>query len=195
MTTAVLKNLTLYLERFPEERPRLAVLISQLEEDKGIDSRKNFRGHLTGSALCLDPASKKVLLVHHKSLDLWIQPGGHLEPGELPIDAALREFQEETGIGSFQLSPFHQDNHHPLDIDTHFIPANSKKNEPSHYHHDFLYLVISEGASARDINESINKEELHDHRWIDLDELSCGNYEEKLKRAASKLTASVVQFQ
>lgn len=193
MTTAVMKNLTLYLESFPEERQRLVILINQLEDDEGIDSRKNFRGHLTGSALCMDPASEKVLLVHHRSLDLWIQPGGHLEPGELPLDAALREFKEETGIESFQLSPFHQRNQHPLDIDTHFIPANPVKNEPAHYHHDFLYLVISEKASDRDLKASINLEELHDHRWIGLDELVRGDYEEKLKRAVSKLDASVVQ--
>lgn len=188
-----MKNLTLYLESFPEERQRLEILINQLEDDGDIDSRKNFRGHLTGSALCIDPASEKVLLVHHRSLDLWIQPGGHLEPGELPLDAALREFKEETGIESFQLSSFHQRNQHPLDIDTHFIPANSVKNEPAHYHHDFLYLVISERASDRDLKASINLEELHDHRWIGLDELVRGDYEEKLKRAVSKLDASVVQ--
>lgn len=193
MTTAVMKNLTLYLESFPEERQRLVILINQLEDDEGIDSRKNFRGHLTGSALCMDPASEKVLLVHHRSLDLWIQPGGHLEPGELPLDAALREFKEETGIESFHLSPFHRRNEHPLDIDTHFIPANPKKNEPAHYHHDFLYLVIAEKASARDLKASINLEELHAHLWVGLDELVRGDYEEKLKRAVSKLDASVVQ--
>lgn len=40
----------------------------------------------------------KVLLVKHKKLGIWLNPGGHLEAGELPHHAAEREFWEETGI-------------------------------------------------------------------------------------------------
>jgi 8-oxo-dGTP pyrophosphatase MutT (NUDIX family) len=40
----------------------------------------------------------KVLLVKHRKAGFWLKPGGHIEPGELPHLAAVREFQEETGI-------------------------------------------------------------------------------------------------
>jgi len=40
----------------------------------------------------------KVLLVKHKKLGLWLNPGGHIDPGELPHEAAEREFYEETGV-------------------------------------------------------------------------------------------------
>lgn len=40
----------------------------------------------------------KVLLIHHRKLDLWLPPGGHIEPNEIPDDAVLREIQEETGL-------------------------------------------------------------------------------------------------
>lgn len=40
----------------------------------------------------------KVLLVKHKKLGIWLTPGGHIDPGELPHQAAEREFWEETGI-------------------------------------------------------------------------------------------------
>lgn len=40
----------------------------------------------------------KVLLVKHKKLQIWLAPGGHLEPGEMPHQAAEREFWEETGV-------------------------------------------------------------------------------------------------
>lgn len=40
----------------------------------------------------------KVLLIKHKKLKVWLSPGGHIEPGELPHQAAEREFWEETGI-------------------------------------------------------------------------------------------------
>jgi len=40
----------------------------------------------------------KVLLVKHKKLGFWLNPGGHIEPHELPHEAAEREFFEETGV-------------------------------------------------------------------------------------------------
>lgn len=41
---------------------------------------------------------EKLLLIHHKKLDLWLTPGGHIDPGELPHEAAVRECFEETGV-------------------------------------------------------------------------------------------------
>jgi 8-oxo-dGTP pyrophosphatase MutT (NUDIX family) len=52
--------------------------------------------HVTGSAIVFGP--RGVLLHRHKRLGLWLQPGGHLERGETPWDAAIREAQEETGL-------------------------------------------------------------------------------------------------
>ena len=40
----------------------------------------------------------KVLLHHHRKLEMWLPPGGHIERDELPDDAAVREVWEETGI-------------------------------------------------------------------------------------------------
>lgn len=40
----------------------------------------------------------KVLLVKHKKLGFWLNPGGHVEDGEMPHQAAEREFWEETGV-------------------------------------------------------------------------------------------------
>jgi len=40
----------------------------------------------------------KILLIKHKKLGIWLNPGGHIDPGELPHHAAEREYWEETGL-------------------------------------------------------------------------------------------------
>jgi 8-oxo-dGTP pyrophosphatase MutT (NUDIX family) len=42
--------------------------------------------------------NQRVLLHYHRKLGKWLPPGGHVEPNELPDDAAIREVLEETGI-------------------------------------------------------------------------------------------------
>ncbi len=52
--------------------------------------------HVTGSGIVIGP--RGVVLLEHKRLGIWLQPGGHIDPGETPWDAALRESREETGL-------------------------------------------------------------------------------------------------
>jgi 8-oxo-dGTP pyrophosphatase MutT (NUDIX family) len=52
--------------------------------------------HVTASGIVVGP--RGVLLHEHRRLGIWLQPGGHIDPGETPWQAALRETREETGI-------------------------------------------------------------------------------------------------
>lgn len=52
--------------------------------------------HVTGSAVVI--GARGVLLHQHKRLGIWLQPGGHVDPGEAPWDTAQRETREETGL-------------------------------------------------------------------------------------------------
>jgi len=52
--------------------------------------------HVTSSAIVAGPEG--VLLLRHKRLGIWVQPGGHLEPGEDLAEGARREAAEETGL-------------------------------------------------------------------------------------------------
>lgn len=45
-----------------------------------------------------DRGEAQVLLVDHKKFDRWLCPGGHIEEGEQPEEACLREVKEETGL-------------------------------------------------------------------------------------------------
>ena len=90
-------------------------------------------GHITCTGLVIAPDRERLLLVHHRRLDRWLLPGGHVEPGDLEIwDAARREVVEET---SAELLP---DPAPPLiGMDVHGIPSNGR--EPYHLHHDLLF--------------------------------------------------------
>jgi 8-oxo-dGTP pyrophosphatase MutT (NUDIX family) len=59
--------------------------------------------HVTGSGIIAGPQG--VLLLEHRRLHIWVQPGGHLEVGETPWAAALRESTEETGLRLALLGP------------------------------------------------------------------------------------------
>ena len=52
--------------------------------------------HFTATGFVVD--KKSILLHWHKKLSMWLPPGGHIEPGEDPQQAIIREVLEETGL-------------------------------------------------------------------------------------------------
>ncbi len=158
-----------YLNQFPNEDHQQ--LHNFLKDNEQLFNRRNFNGHITASAFIADAAAKKVLLLKHKLYDRYLQPGGHVEKEDISIlHAALREANEETGIFAKELIyiPLNAALNIPLDIDSHFIPANNNKNEPEHVHHDFRYLFVYKGNKDIIIPQS----EAKDAKWVSFSALA-----------------------
>jgi 8-oxo-dGTP pyrophosphatase MutT (NUDIX family) len=113
-------------------------------------------GHLTGSALVVDPSRGLTLLMLHRKLGRWFQPGGHADGDANLASVALREASEETGIeGLAVVVP-------AIDVDVHEV----RLPEGVHLHLDVRFLVLApEGAVAPGNHESLRL------AWVDLAEL------------------------
>jgi 8-oxo-dGTP pyrophosphatase MutT (NUDIX family) len=71
-------------------------------------SRTNMAGHITASGFVMTPDRSETLLICHKGLNRWLQPGGHVDVDDAEIwYAARREIREETGLTDFALHPWH----------------------------------------------------------------------------------------
>lgn len=181
------QQLDAYLLHFPDEAGRLAALRAQLAEAVADPfSRANMRGHVTTSALVLDPGLQQLLMIHHRIIGRWLQPGGHYEAGE-PAQSlwqsALREVREETGVTRLQAHAGFGDAF-PLDIDSHPIAANPRKGEGAHWHHDYAYLVIASPDEAL----APQLAEVHGAAWRPLAEL-VDSPDARLRGLQAKLAA------
>jgi 8-oxo-dGTP pyrophosphatase MutT (NUDIX family) len=118
-------------------------------------------GHLTASALVLDPARRSVLLTLHPRQGLWLQLGGHCERGDRSLlDAAAREAREESGIGALSFDP------RPISLDVHSLTCSL--GVPTR-HFDVTYLAIApDSAPLSQSHESL------DLRWVTWDALPEG---------------------
>ena len=93
----------------------------------------------------------RVLLHRHAKLDRWLPPGGHIEPHELPDDAARREVLEETGVVVELVGDS------PIAIDSPGQPRQLTPPvgiqlatiRPGHEHVDLVYLAIGTPAAQR----------------------------------------------
>lgn len=176
-----------YLKIYPDERSKLDPITAQLERGHILNDRHTYPGHITGAALVLSPDRSKLLIVHHKILQRWFQPGGHWEADETdPLEAARREALEETAVELNEYLALYKGNLLvPLDIDIHPIPANLAKAELEHLHYDFRYAFI---ASSERISRQVA--EVTDTIWVSFDDERLADLKVSLKKLRNLITSN-----
>lgn len=124
------------------------LMVALLEWSPEPLSRRSYvPGHITCTGCVLSPDRRKLLLVHHRRLDRWLLPGGHVECGDSGVaDTARREVIEETGACLTPLPP------RLAGIDVHAIPPRG--GQPLHLHHDMIFAFAAEQEAATCSQES-----------------------------------------
>jgi 8-oxo-dGTP pyrophosphatase MutT (NUDIX family) len=134
-----------YLARYPGESEVVGLFRALLAEDGPVFERARLAGHFTGSAWVVSADGQRVLLMHHRKLDRWLQLGGHAD-GDVHLPrVALREAEEESGLVDLAVDPA------ILDLDRHAIPARG--SEPEHWHYDVRFVVRATGSEEFVLNE------------------------------------------
>lgn len=124
----------------------------------------------TTSAFILHPTEKKLLLLKHNKIGKWLQPGGHVELNEDPLQALTHELIEETGLTPEQYDilepadspkPIRKSKVLPLPFYFNAHPFNE-----THTHIDISYL-----AKAKTDKLTDNPDGASAIGWFNLDEI------------------------
>jgi 8-oxo-dGTP pyrophosphatase MutT (NUDIX family) len=111
------------------EASSISATLERLNWDGDPFDEQGNPHHLTASAFVI--SQRGVILHLHRRLAIWVQPGGHVDAGEDPAAAAVRETIEETGLDVVHLDPltlFH--------VDVHPGPRG-------HTHYDLRYVLLA----------------------------------------------------
>ncbi|MDN3649762.1 NUDIX hydrolase [Reinekea marina] len=170
----VLQHLSKVTPSCEEEAKSLEFITQFVAEQPRYWARDTLVGHLTASAWITNAEQTKAVLLHHKKLDIWVQPGGHVDDSDESLaQASLREAQEETGLANLTLKQTEI-----FDVDVHAIPE--RKSEPKHNHLDIRYWFIAD-------NETLTiSEESNELKWMSRAEIEMITQEESVLRMVRK---------
>jgi 8-oxo-dGTP pyrophosphatase MutT (NUDIX family) len=148
-----------YFSRFHEEEE-----IAKFGDLRGLSSaelfhRETMPAHFTASAMVIDARAKATVLVFHRKLGKWLQPGGHADGDVELASVALKEAREETGLSLLELAGDEM-----FDFGVTAIPAHGSC--PAHSHYDVRFLIWGDA-----LERPIPSAETPLVKWIPLDQL------------------------
>lgn len=167
-----------YQARYPAELATVVRIRDLVAGRSDCFERTCMPGHITGSAWILSPDRSRYLLTRHRIFDLWLQLGGHADGCPRPHLVALREAEEESGLGGFGLFR-NPEGYVPLDVDIHVIAA--RPGVSAHEHYDLRYLLSAATEQPLEISD-----ESHDLKWFSREELLKTVHEKSVLRMLHK---------
>lgn len=170
----ITKALADYQTRYPEEAETVQAFQKFLASHDDPLNRHVTDGHVTACVWIRSFDQQKVLLVDHKKLGKWVQLGGHVDPGETPLEAAMREAQEESGLTSLHLV-----SGEIYDLAIHDFPAVG--DFPAHMHYDIRFLFEADGEEV-----PINSPESHAVHWVKRSQIEEYSQEPSVLRLSRK---------
>ena len=139
-------------------------------------NRELMHGHVTGSAWVLNPQRTHTLMLHHRKLDRWFQPGGHADGDPDILQVVIKEVSEESGIDVDHITLLSDE---LFDVDVHTIYPS--EHDDRHEHFDIRFLIeIDDRLPIPGNSES------HQVAWIPLYRVSHFNNMRSLHRMVRK---------
>ncbi len=130
-----------------------------IEQHENCFDRRLMPGHVSGSAWVVNPRRDHVLMLHHRKLDCWLQPGGHADGDPDMLRVVLTETSEETGVDISQIKLVSEA---IFDVDVHTVYES--EHDPRHEHFDVRFLVEIDDQLPLPGNV-----ESHEVGWVPLD--------------------------
>jgi len=146
----LIRAIEYYTTPYKEEASFIPRFKSLLTNFTNCYHRSLLSGHITASAWIVNDTGTSTLLIHHKKLDRWLQPGGHADGDENVLLVAAKEAEEETGLKLLKLH-----NNRIFDLDIHLIPKHKGIN--AHFHYDVRFLFIADQQEYYTINHESNE--------------------------------------